>query len=91
MKRHVKNVTKKMLDWMRPETPDEIAAEEDNITFNRDRLHQSLRILIKSAKEMRHTANAFVTVADQLLERTLEEVQPGKTKTPPTKRKGKPK
>lgn len=71
------SMLRKVLNWLSPESPEEIEAEEENISFDRQKVDEEFRETIRSLRRARKTADAFV-VAGELFVKDIRGVQDAK-------------
>lgn len=58
------SVIKRFLNWISPESTEQIEAEEENVAFDKTRVDEAFLEALKAARHMRKAADAFVVVGE---------------------------
>jgi len=58
------SLIKRILDYLAPESSEQIEAEEENIVFDKGKVDEAFFEALKTARSMRKTADAFIAVGE---------------------------
>lgn len=81
------SLVKRFINWISPETPQEIEAEEENINYDKMKVDEIFMEMLKTAKRTRRTIDAFVVAGELLVKDVRGETanEKGSARTKKTK------